>query len=92
MIENEDGSCIAAPHARVLLARVYAPGNFTSVPKIELCRSIARNVDVHDEVLPKVPKVGEEFFVDLTKYICLRVEDLFEIPEFEAVVFVAKSS
>ena len=77
---------------RVLFARVYPPSKQPVNPKIELCRTIARNVDIYEEVLVRVPKVGDEFFVDLAKYICLRVEDSPTVPGYAAVVFVARST
>lgn len=76
--------------SRVFFVRVYPPHGQLSNPTVELCRTIARNVDVHEERLAKVPKVGDEFFVDLAKYVCLRVEDSYAVPGFEAVVFVGR--
>lgn len=78
------------PSSRVIFVRVYPPIGQSSNPKIELCRTIARNVDVHEERLAKVPKVGDEFFVDLARYVCLRVDDSYAVPGFAAVVFVAR--
>lgn len=72
--------------------RAYPPSGQASTPKIELCRTIARNVDVHEERLFKVPNVGDEFFVDLAKYVCLRVDDSYAVSGSAAVVFVAKSA
>lgn len=91
MTNTMEGRAKPGVPVRVLLARVYAPGTYNLASKVEFCRTIARNVDLHEEMLAKVPKVGDEFLVDLIKYICLRVDELCEIPDYAAVVFVAKS-